>query len=350
MNNRKRSASMVRLRSDGLPKEVFLPMTWGKLKNELFAVLGAIIILNFALYLFLGEYTSNYGYWVIKSKWRLLTRLEEPVDWLILGDSSANQGVIPAVILEETGKTAVNLGTVGNMTAIGDLWMLEEYIARHGPPEKVVIIHVYDMWHRRFFEDLVSHVPLPWGFWERYSLSNQVITDDLHPVIFQERYLPLYSQTRTLQDILFRWLTRLDNPFDNGFAVTESGYFPAYDPKPDSVLLGLEDNIRFVDENAFSLSEINRAAVSEIVRHADELGFDLYFVNSPLHEDLSRYPDFQIYLNDLFTSLEEVAQGSPNVHLIREVRGYSEEQLQTVDHLIDPGAEDYTRWLVETVK
>jgi hypothetical protein len=51
--------------------------------------------------------------------------VDEPVDWLILGDSSVNQGVIPSIFEDEFGERAINLGTNGIMITLDDLWMIE---------------------------------------------------------------------------------------------------------------------------------------------------------------------------------------------------------------------------------
>ena len=84
---------MLRLR---IPQENYTPSTWWKVLVELAGSLVMLVCINLGMIWYLGNYTSNYGYWTIHQKWQLLEHLDQPVDWLILGDSSCNQGVMPA--------------------------------------------------------------------------------------------------------------------------------------------------------------------------------------------------------------------------------------------------------------
>jgi hypothetical protein len=334
----------------GLPNEILPKVTQRTVVGHLLAALTLLFLFNFSSYFFLSHYTSNYGFWVINNKWRLLVELEAPVNWLILGDSSANQGVIPAEIEAETGNQAVNLGTIGNMILVDDLWMLEEYIARFGPPEKVVIIHVFDMWHRSFNPMLLAHVPLPWGFWEDYTLSEELIAEEVEKDLFIERYLPLYAQTRTLRQVIFSSLTRFRSPFDTGYRLDEKGYFYAQIPEPNLVVLGAEDQIRFASENAFYVSYSNQILLGALARTADQHQMDIYLVNSPVYEGLYHAPSFQAYTQNMHSVLKDITNSSPYLHYIPEIATFPAEQMQNPDHLITSGAEVYTRWLIDILK
>lgn len=278
-----------------------------------------------------------------------MTELEEPVDWLIVGDSSANQGVMPSEIQRMTGKKALNLGTIGNMTVVEDLWMLEEYIDRFGPPEKVVVVHVFDMWNRYFDPLLTSQIPLPWGFWEKYTFAHELIGDQERETIFIDRFIPLYTQDWTLRSIIYSSVTGLKNPFNPGLFVYPDGFFPSEEAKPEQAEQDALDQVEFVEDNAFFVSDINRSAMEEIIRLAEEYSFDVYLVNSPIHERLYGSPIFQEYAGGMHAELAGFDRQSERVHYLEAYKTFASHLMQTSDHLITPAAETYTQWLVDSL-
>ncbi|MEB3357540.1 MAG: hypothetical protein VKK04_12500, partial [Synechococcales bacterium] len=68
-----------------------------------------LILLNVLANGFLDYLISRQGYFLASYKWNLLTDLKQPADWLVLGDSSCNQGVVPEILSQELGGTALNL-------------------------------------------------------------------------------------------------------------------------------------------------------------------------------------------------------------------------------------------------
>ena len=333
---------------DRLPDEKLRKVTPGMLRFDLGTTLALVLLINILAYLFFGHITNNYGYWVVKSKWRLLAGLEEPVDWLILGDSSANQGVMPSVIREASGKSSANLATIGNMILVDDLWMLEYYLERHASPEKVILVHVTDMWHREFPAYLVAEIPLPWRYWERFSLSSELVSEDDIPTIYHDRFFILLYST-SLRNMIYKGVTTFTNTFDTGYAITKDGFFPAYEAKPETVVLGDLDLTRFMEENAFELSQHNEWALQQMIRLAEEHDFHIYIVTGPGYAGLHEEPAFQAYHGQLQDRLFEISLQTSRLHVVREIMSFTAEQMQNPDHLIVPGAEQYTRWLVEKV-
>ncbi len=329
-----------------LPREVLARVGLHGLLRDLLATLALLVVLNFAARWYLSEYTTNYGYWMIYQKWKLLTRLDAPVDWLILGDSSCNQGVIPALFESELGETGLNLCTIGNMTALEDLWMLEEYIQRFGPPENVLIVHVYDMWWRDFDPALLARIPLPWGYWQDFSLSEQVVGGVPRGTLFLQSYVPLYSQNATVGDILRKTLLLQANPFASPWQLDQAGFLPAYESRQESVELDTKRHIEFVSQNASSFSEINRAALERIFALADRHGFQVYLAMSPVYEGLYADEAYQAYLGDVQAQLASFAAQSQYVHFIPAVKTFPAGQMQNADHLVLSGAQEYTRWLI----
>jgi hypothetical protein len=101
-----------------LTREIMAPSS---VHSVLISVLGTffvVLVVNLAAIGYLNHYTTNRGYWLVRQKWDILQGLEAPVEWLILGDSSGNQGLVPERLREKLGGAAINVCTVGNLTLL----------------------------------------------------------------------------------------------------------------------------------------------------------------------------------------------------------------------------------------
>src|SRR5262245_5791244 len=144
-----------------LPEELQIACTWRSVAWSIVGAIAVVAILNVAAMGILGAWSTNIGYRLVQEKWDLLMRQRSPVEWLVLGDSSCNQGVVPAVLDEELRTTSLNLCTIGDMMLVGDAWMLRSYLQRVGVPRHVVMVHVYDIWGRGSMRgELLAKVPL----------------------------------------------------------------------------------------------------------------------------------------------------------------------------------------------
>lgn len=322
----------------------------GTFTLELLGSLLMLVFFNFFALWYLERFSTNYGYWTLHQKWNLLRRLEAPVDWLILGDSSCNQGVSPALFHEQLGVSALNLCTIGNVTALSDLWMLEEYIQRFGVPKGVVIVHVYDIWQRDLDPVLLGQIPRPWGFWEKHTLGDQLLQDSrARQALFLERYVPLVSQRNTLTRILYAVFFGKLTPFKEQWHLEPDGFLIADQAKPEIAEQDGRDHLDFVRENKASVSLVNQVALRNLADIADRYQLPLYLVNSPLIEGLATEKEFQAYLAQLQAQLVEVIEPSEYTHLIPDLKTFPASQLQTADHLILPGAQEYTEWLIQLI-
>ncbi len=316
-------------------------------------VLGSLVVLvllnSFALW-YLGNYSPNYGYWTLHQKWAVLGKMDEPVDWLILGNSSCNQGVSPALIQEQLGETAINLCTIGSVTALNDVWMLEEYIQRFGPPKGVVIGHVYDVWPRDLEPLILGQIPRPWNFWKEHTLGSDLLGNpEIRSQLFQERYVPLLSQRLTLTSLLRSFMFGKLIPFKPGWRMDEFGFLSGEQAQPEIAIQDGQDHMQFVRENEPSVSSINQQALERLVEIADAYQLPIYLVNSPLYEGLSADDGFQAYLAELHGQINSIVGESQFVHLIPEIKTFPATQLQTADHLTLPGAQVYTEWLIQNI-
>lgn len=335
---------------DQLPREIPPRFHLNQLVILLMGLLMTVVVVNLLVLSFLGRYTTNFGYFLNYQKWHLLKGMNDPVQWLILGDSSANQGVIPTIVEEELGGRAVNLATNGDMIMINDLWMLDYYIKKFGPPENVLIVHVYDIWHRDFNPVLLGLMPLNWGFWKESSVTDNLVWNrEIQRNIFLERYVPIYSLNNTLGSIIKDIFLNFKNPLRSNWTLEPNGYLPAFDPKPEIVVADARDHIQFASENEFDLSDINQESLAKVKQLADEYGINIYIALGPQYEGMAADQNFREYLDTVMEHLSQFDAQSESIHFISDVKAFPANQMQTADHLIDSGAREYTKWLVEHI-
>jgi hypothetical protein len=334
-----------------LPKEILPTTSWYKLILLILLTLVMVFLTNLFMIGYLDRNSMNYGYWTIHQKWNLLDGLEAPVDWLVLGDSSCSQGVMPEVFMNELNQSAINLCTTGDMGTLDNLWMLEEYIQRFGAPKNVLVVQTFDMWHRDFNPVRLGQIPRPWNFWEDHTFGYDLMFDkDIRDETFVEHYVPLISQNKTIGMIIRSTLAGKHNPFNSTWEMMGDGFVPAFESKPETVLAGEQQQIDFVTKNSFSVSFLNNQALWKMAKLAETNDFNLYLANSPAFEGLYANPDYQEYFHSLQYYLQDVANQSANVRYIPSVKTFPVEQMQNPDHLIVSGAEEYTQWLVEEIR
>jgi hypothetical protein len=335
---------------DRLPQEPPVPATRGRVLVALAVTLVVVTLLNLVAGRTLDRFTTNRGYWLVREKWALLESLPAPVDWLILGDSSCNQGIKPDLITAELGGTAVNLCTVGDMLAVNDAWMLDRHIERLGPPKHVVIAHVYDMWARDLRalnrQPLLAKVPLPWAYWRTTTPALPLEPADERR-LWVARYLPLWSENKTLAT----WLRHPGVLWQRDLSMTPEG-FMAYDKaNPGLVRRESKSHIDGARKRRFSLSKINRDALEHIRALADQHGFDVYIAAGPLYEGMWSDDGFKRHFQAMMKALDALAARSPRMHvLLHEPATYGVKQLENADHLVGPAAADYTRRLIAAIQ
>jgi hypothetical protein len=331
-----------------LPVENFPYTSWQKIVWLITSALLMVVFSNLFALKYLDIYSTNYGYWTLHQKWNLLGNIDTGVDVLILGDSSCSQGVVPAILESGLHLSAINLCTTGDMGTLGDLWMLEEYIQRFGSPKVVLIVHTFDIWHREFNPVRLGQIPRPWNFWREHSFGESLMEPQhVRQEIFLEHYVPMYSQSRTVGNIIRSSVVGEHNFLLPQWEMSEDGFVSAHEPKPEVVIAGEQQQLEFVSQNQFQVSELNDKAIHMLAELADTHQFSLILVNAPVYVGLYSHPEYQAYYQALHSYLQGVADQSNHTHHVAGVRTFPTEQMQNPDHLILTGAEEYSHWLVE---
>lgn len=330
---------------DSLPDEVTAPVTRAQIAFVLVTAFVIVLGLNVLITISGAVDRLDGGGYLIQEKWKILNSLDQPVDWVIVGDSSANQGVIPGQLGASLGGSAVNLATVGNLLLIDDVWMLDEYIGRLGAPKNVVIVHVYDMWRRDAQAAAFAKVPLAPGFWwsKKPSLSLSV-SDSVELLAF--RYLPLYQSKELLKRLVKNPGKLLVSPR----TIQPDGFTAVDEALPDEVESDYAVHKNFLAEQRYELSDANRQALDRLVELADSNGINVYIANSPIYEGLKADPNFQSYFENIQKLMIDLDARSPNIHYVLcNPPGFPKQSMTNIDHLTVEGAKSFTAQLTQSI-
>jgi hypothetical protein len=339
------------------------PTTLVRLVLAIVIAFGTVVGANWAIGRYLDQYGTNLGYRYIAHKWRVLEQLDEPVDWLVLGDSSGSQSFDPAVLEAKTGQTAVNLGTIGNFGLTDDLWMLEEYLARFGPPKRVVLIHVYDVWRRRMDPKLLGRVPR-----DRASSPETVEKYDIDEEQLEQmwlvRYVRMYAERTSIRkamELTWHRMTKTEDELDalrkadrslpeKEPELTSSGLVRMCGELPAALKRDSGGHMKFLKKSRPRISKDNREALTRIAELAVEHGFEVDLVNGPVYERLVAKPEFDKYFSGIVKGLHKLVDAYPPVHIVESVYAAPSAQLQNVDHITCDGAGEYTEWAIERIE
>jgi hypothetical protein len=246
--------------ANGLPHETILPSSFYALLSTVLGMLALLFLVNIFAVWYLHQYTPNRGYWLIKEKWNLLLGMNEPVDWLILGDSTGNSGIAPSTLKSKLGGKGANLCTISLMLVQNDVWMLENYIARFGRPQNVLMVYSSEIWQRKFYPAILSKIPLEWGFWSQLSPKPQLgLRDKIEMLLY--RYAPLYAERDSLSKVVIEGVKDPRTLFRDKFRVEQDGFMRVKKGDPDTVESHMKELVDFARKNHFQVSEINRRSL-----------------------------------------------------------------------------------------
>ncbi len=320
--------------------------TWRGIGWTVAATAGLLFVLNAGAGMYLGRARADFTYWLVREKWRMLDALEEPVDWLVLGDSGGAHGVDPQTLQQRLGGRALNLCTVVHYLLPGDVWMLERYIERFGPPRGVVIVHSYDMW--RYPEvplSMLAHVPP--ARWQYSSVQPNAAAGARNQAkLWMRRNFPLVSQHRALSRAL-----RVTRTAVSYGGLSRGGQLIDVQANPESVRSHYAEHVeRLRDNLTFRLAPENERALEQLAAIADAHDVPIFLASSPQYEGLAQLAEYRAYVARIASALTVFAERHPNLHVIlpRPV-SFPADQMQNVDHVVGDAARRYTRALAREI-
>jgi hypothetical protein len=280
----------------------------------------------------------------------MLEDLDAPVDWLVLGDSSCNQGVVPAVLSEELGGRALNLCTIGPVTMLHQAMMLEVYLARVDAPRAILLVNSVRMLSETFNPLVLAKAPVPWGVSPAYRFSTETIAfwDQAH--VAWARHLPLYYDNRDLRTILRSAFVAPHTLFKKAEHVpmTPDGYMMTSTPgRMDHMVAETEAELS--QEQPFAEDSVR--GVQRILALAAARATPVYSFTGPLFDEMNRSALFRQRIRTVEDWWRQLADRTP--HLVRSTSLYLvplEGMGDDIQHVTHDAAVRYTREIARDVR
>lgn len=306
-----------------------------------------LFLFNIILFIFLKYHTPNLGYEVVNRKWNLLEKLEEKKDWLILGDSTCNQGLSVDVFEKENNTTAINLCTLGDMLTVNDSWMIERYIKKVGPPKNVLIIHTYNIWEREKADlglfsqtpviSLIEEAPNPWIFNRKEAT-----------LLLFYKYFPIYSEKSSILETIVGFFQKEDPKKHVTF--DEKGFMAVEYPDPETVNISVNSHKNSLKSNRFQMSPFNLSGIENIKKLAEKYEFDVFIANSPINSELVKDENFKAYFSDLNSYLDKYTNESDRLYYINSLFPFPANEMASSDHITGKAATEYSKKISEKIK
>ncbi len=308
-----------------------------------------VILLNILTQIYLDFKLESSTDRMIAYKWELIESQTERVNILILGDSSANQGIDPGIVSDILSGRVLNVATIGNWILLDDVWLLETLIDTVGPPDSVILVHVYDVYHRDFTMSLLSQGPIAPLKWDSFGVKPFTFWEILAYGI--RRNLPLYYRAESIRRIIQKSITNPSyiymEPSLN--EIDQAGFQRRYEAA-DNIAGDVQTHLDFVENYSFEISELNEISANRLSELAEIYDIEIYIANTPIYRGLYDVPDFKEYYDDVSDYLEKWGDGNHRIHYLNNVSLFDAEYLQNADHLTVEGAEIYTMELIDLIQ
>lgn len=331
-----------------LTPERLFPVAWRTVFLSLIGVVLLVVALNTLLLSYLRQNGPNRGYWLVRAKWQLLAEQSTPVDWLILGDSTANQGVDPAVITAVTAQSALNLGTVANMNATDDAWLLRNYIARYGPPEAIIYQHAYQTWARAVNPVFVAQTPLSLADLGRQQPPYVPGIQDRSALLLA-RYAPLYADNQSLRTVVSELLRRPGLLMTPRFRLTTAGFMVVAESNSDRVQRDAAAHRALARERPFQPNPSATAALLAVADLAQTHHLPVYVIDAPIEEALAADPYVAAYRRAVQDYLAASLAGYEEMVLLGPSPDFPAAGMENADHLTAAMAAQHTRNILTAI-
>lgn len=294
-----------------------------------------VLSVNFFLIHYLEFKTGNPVDDFIGTKWEQVKNISKPVDWLILGDSTADWGINASVLMENLNGTVENLATVGNWMLIDDTWMLEYLIRKDLAPKNIIIMHAYDILGRDIEMSMLAQAPFTETFWSQFTLDLDLDIEDYLEICLAKHF-PLYSRDLSIRIMIFEIIQNPHLIFELTPQVKEIG---------EDLILDYESHLNYLDENIFVVNRVNERAINIISDLVEKNDISVFVVPSPIYEELEKHPKYQEYYTHVDQWWLTFATHSENIHYIREQTTYPAKFMRNADHLNDESSRLFSQKL-----
>lgn len=321
-----------------LPSEQIPRFTFWKLLQMTVGMIILLAIINLAAYCYLQRYNPNKAYALIQHKWQLLQR-SPAVDWLILGDSSGNQGIDPTLFHQEKSAKAINVCTIADLLVVNDLWQLKAVIQQGKTPKNILLVHTYDIWQR-------THIPT--GYASQIPAINTDFPLAEYAISIPKRTLmnalPLNFQRASLGHILqhpSQWGKR-------NYAWEADGFERIEQADRVEVERDTKAHLEFVKDNDFKISTINEKALIALAKLARTEQIKVHLAQAPYHDGLAKNEDFQKYLGQVEMYLMDFCKQNEWIYMT-DYQTFSASEMENADHVTMEAAQEFTRGILRQI-
>jgi hypothetical protein len=330
-----------------LPKEIIHTATKKKLTTVISTFLILVFAFNWCAIAYLRHYNPKEWNFLSHLKWGILQDLEkEGIEWLIIGDSSGNQGIDPKHFKQRLNQSAINLCTIGPLLTLDGSWMLDYHIKEYGAPKNVLMIHVPDLWYREFDENVFCEAP--WDLISANDLSPQLdYSLEQESNIFVNRFFPLYSKNLSLAKI-FTGEVQLFSP---PVVVDSLGYNQREGHNKDNVAKDTKGHREFFGDNNLEVSYYVEQGLISTMENCEKHGVNLFIAMAPIHDTLGYSPEFKGYQSQINEYLVKMSSKYKRTHIISDsTMLFPSDKMQNSDHIIHSESALFTNYLIDRIE
>lgn len=316
--------------------------------RKLLFILLIVLFCFIGINIYISELVREYDYTIGSlSKWSILTELDAPVDVLILGDSAASQGIIPEIITEQTGLSAINIATNAQMGYYSDVVMLEDYLRRFGVPKIVILGNTFDVHVRRVvIKQMLYRNFIPSQYWTSEYYDNGLSAIELLEMALYHHF-PVISRPTTVRHILTESL--LSRPWNtDSRQLTPHGAYLNVNAKP----YRFEHEVEIYKQKVLDQLPVTdgyREGINALIKLVSEYQVPLYVVTPPVYKEIVHTEGFSEFIEPRKQLWMEIAEQYDYIVFNPKTIEFDETLMFDANHVMDKGAEIFTLYLIENI-
>ncbi|MDO8649012.1 MAG: hypothetical protein Q7R81_04495 [Candidatus Peregrinibacteria bacterium] len=282
--------------------------------------------------------------WTYTQQQKMLRSAEE-FDVLILGDSTAGNGVIPSLFQERTGMRAHNFGTTALVAAFADPVMLLTYLEHHPPPRAIIVVRSLNTWVRQVNYGAMREDYLDPNIVRFLYKEGMLTTEEVFSLALA-RILPTYRYRNAVR----RWWKDYREDFvapeayTDGFIRDDQVMRAVFQVGDLSLITNAYDGKGFL----FNADQI--LLLDYLCSIAQQHRIPTFVIIGPYSQDFAQLSNVQAYATSLKTVLNLVTAQHPACTFIDGRRTYSSYLLSNPTHVNYSGALLFTADLANELR
>ncbi len=313
-------------------------MTWLRNIAIVLCSLGVLGLMEWGARRYLSVYDINYK--LLREPWQDLHGMSQPVQWLILGDSSGKYSVSPAAFEKAFTGAAWNLCSVRSRSLLENLLMLEFYMGKFGAPKNLVICRAPDSWFTGYSEEGLLKIPLRVDEWNRLDSPSPVSLSGFLPH-FLNRYLVLYGESAFLKKIIL-------SPWNRPVQHYHSGQGQLIAMTHDPTIFDSHFKTQ-VDNDLLEKTEVNEVCLKKIADLAAQGHTNVYLCMGPIYDGLLPLPQYSSQYPLVQQRLARFSKINPYVHYIPPGPVMPKSFFHSLHHLLKPNSDIFSERLTTEI-